>query len=171
MKGTEAKDHLKPSFRRPGVDSVHRKYSMSRCDSCCSYPNGFKTLVPCLLSNAAFILTSIATYSCHYAEIQLDGYSGVGIGIVYRETTYQDDWYNDYSDSYCTGYGYTENVLDTKFKAAQGCSFTAWIVGFIMCIVVWSIAPCVATPKEGWRIIGGLFFLIGEFFYSIFLYY
>jgi len=79
-----------------------------------------------------------------------------------REAT-DRDWFTVQSGGeQCTPYTSDYNQFyDTNFKAAQGLGLTTWIVGFIMVIVVWSVAPCVATPKVGWRIIGGMFFLMG----------
>mmetsp|Transcript_32216 Transcript_32216/g.67759 ORF Transcript_32216/g.67759 Transcript_32216/m.67759 type:complete len:273 (+) Transcript_32216:200-1018(+) len=145
---------------------------MPRCDTCCSYPNGYITIAPCLLSIIAFILTSISTFSCHYAETQ----TSFGVGLLYRETSdsffstnYGDDNWETISDGsgngYCTPYtSYRQKlILDTKMKSAQGFGLTAWMVGFIMVVVVWSISPCVASSRAGWRIVGAMFFLIGFF--------
>mmetsp|Transcript_5646 Transcript_5646/g.8881 ORF Transcript_5646/g.8881 Transcript_5646/m.8881 type:complete len:269 (-) Transcript_5646:131-937(-) len=135
------------------------------CVSCCSFPNGYLTIAPGLLSIVAYILTSISLWSCHYAETQL----GLGVGLIYREKTDDDFWYmaaGNMGDGYCTGYGsysYSTQKLDSKFKAAQGFGLSTWIVGFILVVVAWSVAPCVATPRVGWRIIGGLFFAMGCF--------
>mmetsp|Transcript_22476 Transcript_22476/g.42436 ORF Transcript_22476/g.42436 Transcript_22476/m.42436 type:complete len:283 (+) Transcript_22476:112-960(+) len=128
------------------------------CNSCCSYPNGHLTIAPCLLSIVAYILTSISLWSCQYAET----YYGWSVGIMQREAT-DRDWFTVQSGGeQCTPYTSDYNQFyDTNFKAAQGLGLTTWIVGFIMVIVVWSVAPCVATPKVGWRIIGGMFFLMG----------
>mmetsp|Transcript_5647 Transcript_5647/g.8883 ORF Transcript_5647/g.8883 Transcript_5647/m.8883 type:complete len:265 (-) Transcript_5647:568-1362(-) len=135
------------------------------CVSCCSFPNGYLTIAPGLLSIVAYILTSISLWSCHYAETQL----GLGVGLIYREKADDDFWYmaaGNMGDGYCTGYGsysYSTQKLDSKFKAAQGFGLSTWTVGFIMVVVAWSVAPCVATPRVGWRIIGGLFFAMGCF--------
>lgn len=136
------------------------------CDTCCSFPNGYITIAPCLLSIVAYILTSISTFSCHYAETQINEYSGVGVGLTSIEMT-ERVWYQTSSmmssgSGSCTPYAYSDTLLDTKFKTAQGCGITAWVVGFFMAVFVWSIAPCVASHRTGWRIIGGMFFLIGE---------
>lgn len=127
------------------------------CNSCCSYPNGHLTIVPCLLSIVAYILTFISLWSCQYAET----YYGRSVGIMQREASNRD-WITDQSGGeQCEPYWDYNQFYDTNFKAAQGLGLTTWIVGFIMVIVVWSVAPCVATPKVGWRIIGAMFFLLG----------
>ena len=135
------------------------------CVSCCSFPNGHLTIAPGLLSIVAYILTSISLWSCHFAETQL----GLGVGLIYRERTDYDDWPTGVifrvGDDQCMGYALfsTPQILDSKFKAAQGFGLSAWLVGFILVVVAWSVAPCVATPRVGWRIIGGLFFAMGCF--------
>lgn len=141
---------------------------MSRCVGCCSWPNGCVTIAPCLLSIVAFILTSISLWSCQYAETSIDdSLEAVGVGLIYREVTdpvWYDAWFaSEYGDGACTSYAlYSDFDLDGKIEAAWGFGLVAWICGFIMTIVAFSIAPCVAMQKGGWRVIGGLFFLIGE---------
>ncbi|KAL9186176.1 hypothetical protein ACHAXT_005414 [Thalassiosira profunda] len=138
------------------------------CVRCCSWPNGFATLGPCFLSIAAFVLTSISLYSCDYAETTIAG-EGLGLGLVYREALDGDFWSVSSSSSggYCTSYVWAADSsvspLDGTFSAAQGFGFAAWIVGWVMAIAVWSVAPCVASSRTGWRIIGGLLFTIGLF--------
>mmetsp|Transcript_19862 Transcript_19862/g.30111 ORF Transcript_19862/g.30111 Transcript_19862/m.30111 type:complete len:283 (+) Transcript_19862:233-1081(+) len=129
------------------------------CNSCCSYPNGHLTIVPCLLSIVAYILTSISLWSCQYAETDY----GRRVGIMSREPSTSDYWFtDDRFTEQCIPYTSDYNQFyDTNFKAAQGLGLTTWIVGFVMIIVVWSVAPCVASPKVGWRIIGAMFFLMG----------
>jgi len=90
----------------------------------------------------------------------------VGVGLIYREVTdpvWYDAWFaSEYGDGACTSYAlYSDFDLDGKIEAAWGFGLVAWICGFIMTIVAFSIAPCVAMQKGGWRVIGGLFFLIG----------
>lgn len=136
---------------------------MTNCVTCCSYPNGYLTIAPCLLSIVAYILTSMATFSCRYAETELEGLS-IGLGLLYREITVSDDSLFYYTGA-CSAYGWASSdvVIDSQLKAAQGFGLATWMVGFIMCVAVWSVAPCVATQKMGWRIIGGMFFLLGCF--------
>jgi len=138
---------------------------MTHCVTCCSYPNGYLTIAPCLLSIVAYILTSIATFSCRYAETELnDGGVSIGLGLLYREITVSDDSLFYYTGA-CSTYGWTSSdvLIDSQLKAAQGFGLTTWMVGFIMCVAVWSVAPCVSTQKMGWRIIGGMFLLLGCF--------
>lgn len=131
------------------------------CDKCCSFPNGFLTLVPCVLSIVAYVLSSINLWSCQYAETP----SGIGLGLIRRETTWFDD---SYGEGYCTSYFFssldgTTDLVDGTFRAAQALGSTVFVVGFIMCIVVWGVAPCTEAKRIGWRMIGGLFFLLGLF--------
>jgi len=132
------------------------------CVSCCSYPNGYITIAPGLLSVVAFILTHISLWSCQYAGTDI----GVGVGLIYREVVEPVWFYSVSSDgTQCTSYAsYSDqyyDALDGKFRAAQGCGLAAWMVGFVMVVVVWSVAPCVVSSRAGWRIIGGMFFLLG----------
>ena len=129
------------------------------CAPCCSFPNGHVTIAPCLLSVVSFILTAISLWSCDYAIIQS---TGTGVGLVYKEY----EWNGGYGGGTCVAYSTyaMNNVFDGNFNAAQGFALAAWMVGFVMSIAVWSVAPCVASSSTGWRIIGGLFFMIGEAF-------
>ena len=138
------------------------------CRGCCSYPNGYITIAVGLLSVVAFILTSISLWTCRYAEIDE---TGTGVGLIYREVTGFDIWYAAPTfDGYeCTvygsyaGYSYDDlSLLDSTFRASQGLGLTAWMVGAILSFAIWIVAPCVASTRMGWRIIGGLLFLIGE---------
>lgn len=92
-----------------------------RCDSCCSYPNGYITLAPCLLSIVAYILTSIALYSCHLADTMINDVS-IGLGMLYREISSD----SIYSSSICSPYFMASDIVtDSQFSAAQGVLHTA----------------------------------------------
>jgi len=138
---------------------------MPVCVTCCSYPNGYLTLAPCLVSIVAYVLSSIACFACRYAETQLDNFT-IGVGLLFREISSDPDSLYYYSST-CTTYGpwggTSDFIVDEQLKAAQGFGLTTWIVGFIMVVIIWSVAPCVASTKAGYRILGGMFFILGCF--------
>jgi len=122
-------------------------------------------LAPCLISTVAYILSSIACFACRYAETQLDNFT-IGVGLLFREISSDPDSLYYYSST-CTTYapwgGTSDFIVDEQLKAAQGFGLTTWIVGFVMVVILWSVAPCVASTKAGYRVLGGMFFILGCF--------
>jgi len=88
--------------------------------------------------------------------------NSVGFGLFNREVTYDES--NFFSTvGACRPYAnFSERtIFDATFRAAQAFGLTAWIAGFVMLVIVWSISPCVASSRAGWRVVGGIFCFIG----------
>jgi len=104
-------------------------------------------------------------FACRYAETQLNNFT-IGVGLLFREVSSDPDSLYYYSST-CTTYGVwggtSDFIVDEQLKAAQGFGLTTWIVGFVMVVILWSVAPCVASTKAGYRILGGVFFILGCF--------
>mmetsp|Transcript_5029 Transcript_5029/g.11160 ORF Transcript_5029/g.11160 Transcript_5029/m.11160 type:complete len:306 (+) Transcript_5029:174-1091(+) len=142
--------------------------------ACCSFPNGCFAILPASLSIIATILSTAAWSSCHFARVRVVEQPSLAydIGMFHRETTLIDidlDIEGDYlAYVYVKGCAqYTaleqEVALDSHFTAARGFSVLAGVVGFHLMVVAWIVAPCVATPRLVWGIIGGFFVLNGIF--------
>lgn len=141
---------------------------------CCSFPNGCFAVLPATLAAIALILSTAAWSSCHFARVHVVEQPSLSydIGMFHRETTLIDmdlDVEGDYlAYVYVKGCAqYTalerEVALDSRFTAARGFAVLAGVVGFHLAVVAWIVAPCVATPRLVWAIVGGFFVLNGVF--------